>query len=106
MASVTKPIDSSAPPSTVRRPGGPLVLRSPLAFRRDLLGFLQRASREKEDIIEIRVGSGRIFFLNSPTCAQIVLGDEADAVEKRASKTGPRAELLGEGLINSEGAFH
>jgi len=106
MASVTKPIGSPAPPSTTSRPGGLLVFRSPLAFRRDLLGFLLRASRKKEDIVEIRVGSGRIFFLNSPTCAQIVLGNEADAVEKRASKTGPRAELLGEGLINSEGAFH
>ncbi len=106
MSSTTKPINDPVLRPAINETVGVPVLRSPLAFRRDLLGFLLRASREKQDIIEIRVGSGRIFFLNSPSYAQIVLGDEADAVEKHASKAGPRAELLGEGLINSEGAFH
>jgi cytochrome P450 len=82
------------------------VLGNLLSFRRDLLGFLVRVSREHTDISEIRLGSRRILFLNTPAYAQTMLVDQADAVEKRAGRDRARALLLGNGLINSEGAFH
>lgn len=82
------------------------VLGNLLQFRRDLPHFLLRVSREHGDVCWIKVGSRRVLFLNAPEYIQPVLVDHTDSVDKRAGGGSAKTLIMGDGLLNSEGAFH
>ncbi len=87
-------------------PPGLPIFGSLIEFRRDLPHLLLRAYRKYGDICVLRVGSRRVIFVNSPEYVRTVLLDHTDAVEKRSGGGSAKALIIGNGLLNSEGAFH
>jgi len=76
-----------------------------LAFRRDPLGFLQRAARACGDITYFRMGPQNVYFLNHPDYVKdILVTHNQNFIKGRALQRSKR--LLGEGLLTSEGEFH
>ncbi|MBA2341059.1 MAG: cytochrome P450 [Pyrinomonadaceae bacterium] len=74
------------------------------AFRRDPLNFLTNLAREHGDVAHFRVESQRVFLLNHPDYIKDVLvTQQANFLKARAQLT---RQLLGEGLLTSEGEFH
>ncbi|MFF1909727.1 cytochrome P450 [Kitasatospora sp. NPDC058218] len=85
-------------------PGGlPLVGHS-LALLRDPIGMLQ-SIRPLGDLVEIRLGTLRVYAVNSPALLREMLVTDAVSYEKGRyfQKSRP---FLGNGLPNSEGTFH
>jgi cytochrome P450 len=76
-----------------------------LAFRRDPTGFLLEAARKYGDIVHFKMGSQHVFLLNHPDYIKDVL-----ITHNRNFAKSPRLalakNLLGEGLLTSEGDFH
>jgi cytochrome P450/pimeloyl-ACP methyl ester carboxylesterase len=73
--------------------------------RRDILGFLARLAAEHGDVASFRVGPIRAVLLNHPDHIQEVLSsNHRNFVKGRPLRLAK--ELLGEGLLTSEGAFH
>jgi cytochrome P450 len=75
------------------------------ALATDPIGFLRRLSREHGDAVRFRLGTSQVVLLSHPDQVHEVL------VEKRANfikdeRVRHSEYLIGEGLINSEGAFH
>lgn len=86
------------PPS--RFPGAHL-----LAFRRDLLGFLQRLSQTYGDVATFQLGAERVVLLSHPEHIQDVLVTHHRQFIK-ARRGDVSRQFLGEGLLNSEGDTH
>jgi cytochrome P450 len=86
-------------------PGGwPLLGVLPLLIK-DGPGYLQRMAREYGDAVFLKAGDQQIYFLNHPDSVRDVLVTHQHKFKK--SRVLERAkELLGEGLLTSEGAFH
>jgi cytochrome P450 len=76
-----------------------------LAFRRDVLGFLQHAKHTCGDVVEFRLGPERTVLMTHPDHVQDIL-----VTHHRQFVKGRRGDVskqfLGEGLLNSEGATH
>jgi len=76
-----------------------------LAFRRDVLGFLQLAKRTCGDVAEFRLGPERTVLITHPDQVRDIL-----VTRHRQFVKGRRGDVskqfLGEGLLNSEGATH
>ena len=76
-----------------------------LAFRRDALGFLQRAKRACGDVAAFRLGPERTVLLTHPDHVRDIL-----VTHHRQFVKGRRGDVskqfLGEGLLNSEGDVH
>jgi cytochrome P450 len=76
-----------------------------LAFRRDVLGFLQLAKRTCGDVAEFRLGPERTVLITHPDQVRDIL-----VTHHRQFVKGRRGDVskqfLGEGLLNSEGATH
>ena len=93
--------------ASIRPPGpkGRLLGGNFTAFRRDSLGFLQRAVAEHGDVVYLRFGPQDVFFLAHPDHVRDVLVTRHQCFMKgRALQRAKR--LLGEGLLTSEGDFH
>lgn len=94
--------------TTGGRPPGPkgsLLGGNFMAFRRDSLGYLQRAVAEHGDVVYLRFGPQDVFFLAHPDHVREVLVTRHQSFMKgRALQRAKR--LLGEGLLTSEGEFH
>ncbi len=89
-------------------PPGPKA-KYPLAhlfsFRRDSIGFLKKIAREYGDIVHFKIGPIRIVLLNHPDHIKEVLTTQyRNFVKGRPLEMAK--ELLGEGLLTSEGEFH
>ncbi|MBA2745536.1 MAG: cytochrome P450 [Flavisolibacter sp.] len=75
------------------------------SFRRDSIGFLKKIANEYGDIVHFKFGPIRIVLLNHPDFIKEVLTTQ----HRNFVKGRPLAmakELLGEGLLTSEGDFH
>jgi len=76
-----------------------------LAFRRDVLGFLQHANRTCGDVAEFRLGPEHTVLITHPNHVRDIL-----VTHHRQFVKGRRGDVakqfLGEGLLNSEGETH
>jgi len=91
----------------IRLPGPPALtaLSNLFAVRRDVVGFLSRLAAEHGDIAAFRVGPIRVLLLNHPDHVKDVLvTNSRNFVKGRPLRLAK--ELLGEGLLTSEGDFH
>jgi len=89
-------------------PPGPKA-SNPLGFltpvRRDIISFLRRIAREYGDIVCFRVGPMRVVLLNHPDFINDVLVTrQANFVKGRPLELAKN--LLGEGLLTSDGELH
>lgn len=74
-------------------------------FQRDSLGFLKKIADEHGDIVHFKVGPIRVVLLNHPDYIKEVLSTQnSNFVKGRPLKMAK--ELIGEGLLTSEGEFH
>jgi cytochrome P450 len=89
-------------------PPGPKA-RNPLghlfSFRRDSIGFLKRIASEYGDIVYFKIGPIRLVLLNHPDFIKEVLTTQYRSFVKGRPLEMAK-ELLGEGLLTSEGEFH
>ena len=76
-----------------------------LAFRRDMLGFLQHLSHTYGDVATFRLGPERVVLLSHPEHIQDVLVTHHRQFIK-ARRGDVSRQFLGEGLLNSEGDTH
>jgi cytochrome P450 len=75
------------------------------SFRRDSIGFLKKIANEFGDIVHFKIGPIRIVLLNHPDFIKEVLTTQhRNFVKGRPLEMAK--ELLGEGLLTSEGDFH
>lgn len=94
--------------SEVRVPPGPKALipmTSLLAFRKDPIPFLTRATAQFGDRVYLKAGKRRIYILNTPECAQDVLVTQQNSFRKGLALQRIK-NVLGEGLLTSEGELH
>ncbi len=76
-----------------------------LAFRRNPLRLLMRVARDYGDIAHFQIGLQRVFLLNHPDLIRDVLVTHYENFTK--GRALQRAKnLLGEGLLTSEGERH
>ncbi len=73
-------------------------------FRNNPIDFLKKAS-EKGDVVEFKIGSQRIFFLNHPEYIRDVLVTNAHRFIKGRILQKAK-QILNEGLLTSEGELH
>ena len=96
------------PSDTVHYPPGPRPLnplRNLLAIRRDIIGFLTRVAEQYGDIAYFKVGPLRVALLSHPDHVQDVLvTNHRNFVKGRPLQLAK--QLLGEGLLTSEGDLH
>ena len=75
------------------------------SFRRDSIGFLKKIANEYGDVVHFKIGPIRIVLLNHPDLIKEVLTTQhRNFVKGRPLEMAK--ELLGEGLLTSEGDFH
>ena len=75
------------------------------SYRRDSIGFLKKIANEYGDIVHFKIGPIRIVLLNHPDYIKEVLTvQHRNFVKGRPLEMAK--ELLGEGLLTSEGDFH
>lgn len=94
--------------STATTPPGPKHLPFIGAlpqFRRMAPSYLEQIAHEYGDIVFVRVGRQRIFFLNHPDLIRDVLVTHQTKFKKSRILEKARI-ILGDGLLTSEGAFH
>ncbi len=74
-------------------------------YRRDMLGYLTKLSREFGDAVSFRAGLRRFYLFNDPEAIRQVLVTHENCFIK-----GPAlrkaSDMLGKGLLISEGNFH
>ena len=86
-------------------PGPKFPLGHLFSFRRDSIGFLRKIAQEFGDIVHFKMGPIRIVLLNHPDFIKEVLTTHhRNFVKGRPLEMAK--ELLGEGLLTSEGDFH
>jgi cytochrome P450 len=74
-------------------------------YRRDSIGFLQKIAKEYGDIVQFMIGPLRIVLLNHPELIKEVLSTQhRNFIKGRPLEMAK--ELLGEGLLTSEGELH
>lgn len=75
------------------------------SYRRDSIGFLRKIAKEYGDIVHFKIGPIRIVLLNHPDHIKEVLTvQHRNFVKGRPLEMAK--ELLGDGLLTSEGEFH
>lgn len=75
------------------------------SFRKDSIGFLRKIAKEYGDIVHFKIGPIRLVLLNHPVFIKEVLSTQhSNFIKGRPLKM--TKELLGEGLLTSEGEFH
>jgi len=105
MSTDSRPASS---PSTAPLPPGPRgepLLGNLRALRRDPLGFFTAQVREYGDAVRIRVGPAYATMLAHPDLVRYVLQDNARNYNKQTRGFAVLRELLGQGLLTSEGDF-
>jgi cytochrome P450 len=93
---------------TAARPPGPhrsFPLANALALRRDIIGFFRGLAAQYGDILLVRAGPRRIYFVNHPDLVQEVLINHHRSFRKSWLLQMAK-HILGEGLLTSEGDFH
>ncbi|HJS55146.1 MAG TPA: cytochrome P450 [Chitinophagaceae bacterium] len=86
-------------------PGAKIPLGHLFSFQRDGLGFLRKIADEYGDIVHFKIGPIRIALLNHPDYIKEVLSKHhRNFIKGRPLEMAK--EILGEGLLTSEGEFH
>ena len=85
-------------------PKGTLVGSNFAEFKRDTLGFFQRAAAEYGDFVPMRFGPIRAVFLNHPNTIEQVLVNDYRNFHKGDALRRNRV-VFGNGLLTSEGDF-
>ncbi len=76
-----------------------------LAFRRDPLGFLTRLAREHGDVAAARLGPRTLVLVSDPELIrELLVVRDREFVKSQALQRA--RQLLGEGLLTSEGELH
>jgi cytochrome P450 len=76
-----------------------------LAFRRDMIGFLERTARVHGDVAYFTLGPQPVYLLSHPDdIKDVLITYNKSFVKGRGLQRAKR--LLGEGLLTSEGEFH
>jgi len=92
----------------LKLPPGPkpkIPLGHLFSFRRDSIGFLKKIAKDYGDIVHFKIGPIRIVLLNHPDFIKEVLTTQhRNFIKGRPLEMAK--ELLGEGLLTSEGEFH
>lgn len=87
-------------------PRGEPVAGNARRYSRDPLSFIESLTRSYGDIAKFRLGSEDTYLIANPTDIERVLVSESDIYEKpKAIRTGSIDDLLGDGLLLSEGGF-
>ena len=84
---------------------GEPLLGNVRALRRDPLAFLTSLARDLGDVASFRVGPRTITLLARPDAVRHVLQDNARNYDKQTPGFDVVRELLGQGLLTSEGDF-
>jgi cytochrome P450 len=94
--------------SSTTFPPGPkkqVIGGSLLAFRKDMVGFLERAARDHGDVAYFMLGPQPVYLLSHPDdIKDVFITHNRSFVKGRGLQRAKR--LLGEGLLTSEGEFH
>lgn len=86
-------------------PTGLLVTGNLFQFRKDPLGFLQKAATEYGDIIPLRFGPRRVYMLTNPEyIKQVLVSKQAYFIKAKGLRTAKA--VVGEGILTSEGKKH
>lgn len=89
-------------------PPGPkpkIALSNVFSFRKDSLSFLKRLANQYGNIVHFKLGPYRVVLLNHPDLIkQILTTHNNNFVKGRPLEMAK--ELMGEGLLTSEGEFH
>jgi cytochrome P450 len=101
MSTASSPATTPLPPG----PRGEPLLGSLRELRKDPLAFFTRQVREYGDVVRIRVGPMRVTALAHPDQVRHVLQDNARNYNKQTRGFAVVRELLGQGLLTSEGDF-
>jgi len=102
MASVPQP---SSPARQPPGPRGAPLLGCLRALQRYPLDFLLRQVQEHGDVVRIPVGPRHLTLLAHPDAIRHVLQDNARGYNKQTPGFNVVRELLGQGLLTSEGDF-
>lgn len=86
-------------------PPGLLGLRHLRAFLRDPLGFLTRTARARGDVARLRMIGQDFYLLSHPDDIESLLVEHQDDVIKDRDTRRVGSHVLGQGLVNSEGAL-
>ncbi|MCY1015654.1 cytochrome P450 [Pyxidicoccus sp. MSG2] len=86
-------------------PRGEPLLGNLRALRRNPLAFFPEQVREYGDVVRIRVGPMHVTLLAHPDLVRHVLQDNARNYNKQTRGFAVIRELLGQGLVTSEGDF-
>lgn len=86
-------------------PGSVFSLGNLYRFRKDSLAFLHQLSRQYGDVAYFKLGHLGVVFLNHPNHLKEVLTTHHNGFVKGRPLEMAK-ELLGDGLLTSEGAFH
>ncbi|MCP3143512.1 cytochrome P450 [Pyxidicoccus xibeiensis] len=86
-------------------PRGEPLLGNLRALRKDPLTFLPAQVREYGDVVRMRVGPVSVTLLAHPDAIRHVLQDHARNYDKQTRGFAVIRELLGQGLLTSEGDF-
>lgn len=82
-----------------------MALTNVFNFRKDCLSFLKKMTNQYGDIVHFNLGPYRVVLLNHPDFIKQVLStDNNNFVKGRPLEMAK--ELMGEGLLTSEGEFH
>ncbi len=105
---LSQPDDVGAIPlSAAPGPKGGLFMGSALDLKHDILGFMRHAMLEYGDVVRVRVGPSSerslLTFVFHPDGAQHVLSGSADTYYKGTRVYNELSNLLGNGLLTSEG---
>src|SRR5262245_26466701 len=85
-------------------PRGHWLLGSLGEFRRDMLGFYRRVTRDYGDVVSYRLGPHRTVLVNRPDLIERVLVTDHKSYVKHYVWRLLRP-VLGNGLVTSDGAF-
>ncbi|MGI6185714.1 MAG: cytochrome P450 [Brevibacillus sp.] len=92
--------------TTIPAPKGLPISGHLLAFRRDPLGFLQRAAEQHGDVVHFRFGPSRhMYLLTNPEHIKEVLVTKQAHFRKAKGLQVARA-VVGDGILTSEGQKH
>src|SRR5206468_9875420 len=89
------------PPGPQSRVPGKILLE----FRRDVLGYLTRLARDHGDVVSFQSIFRRFYVFNHPDAVRDVLVTH-DASFMKGPALRNAKDMLGEGLLTSEGDFH
>ena len=98
-SAVLHPMKRYPPGPPSRFPGEPL-----LAFRRDALGYLVAAARQRGDVVHLRLGPRHFFLLNHPEFVKDVLVTNHRCFTGLAFEAGKK--IIGEGVLSAQGEAH